>query len=348
MANKLLYECVIWPKRRHTDVKKLIPRQTSGEMRISPIMSTVHVSPFETPPLSATRAFEAFARHGSVTAAAAELGLTQSAVSHQLRALELFLRLTITERRGRKLMLTAEGREYLEAIRPAFAMLRAATSQVRLRAGARDVTISVLPLFAMGWLLPKLEKFMTANPQIAVRVLYAQHRNYSSDAADISVRFGIGQWAGYTCERFLPGAVIPACSADYLSRHGPLERPADIFGRPLVHDEDRGHWARWFQSVGVEAPSELPGPLFEDGLLTRGAAMAGLGAALMRPAMIEHEIRSGALTIMGSHYFDDGRDYYLCMREGEDFPEGAKNLVRWLRQEAGSQEFGPGPVSRKA
>lgn len=297
-------------------------------------MSRIHTSSPESPPLSATRAFEAFARHGSVSLAAEELRLTQSAVSHQLRALEQFLRVSLTERRGRKLMLTSEGREYLEAVRPAFAMLRAATGQVRSRIGPREVTVSVLPLFAMGWLIPRLGRFMAANPGIPVRVIYVQNRNYYSDAAEVSVRFGRGHWQGYACQRLLPGAVVPVCSPVYLDANGPIAKPADLVGRPLIHDENRVHWSQWFQSAGLSVPEELPGALFEDGHLTRAGAVAGLGAALARPALIESELESGALRLVGDHYFDDGRDYYLCTREGDDLSEGARRLVRWMQREA--------------
>jgi DNA-binding transcriptional LysR family regulator len=307
-------------------------------------MNLNHASAFENPPLAAVRAFEAFARHGSVTRAATELGVTQSAVSHQLKALERFLGVTLAERRGRRLALTVDGRKFVETVRPAFAMLRAAANQMRLHAAEREAAISALPVFAVGWLIPRLGRFMAANPEVPVRVIYAQNRNYSSDAADISVRFGVGEWSNYVCERFLPGAVTPACSPQFLRRYGPFAQTADLLRAPLIHDEDQGHWARWFQSAGVAVMRESAGPLFEDEHLTRAAALAGLGAALVRPALIENDLERGNLVLLNGHYFDDGRDYYLCVRDGDDVSDGAKRLARRLRREVQSRSTNPAPT----
>ncbi|MEM1506511.1 LysR substrate-binding domain-containing protein, partial [Domibacillus sp. 8LH] len=83
-------------------------------------------------------------------------------------------------------------------------------------------------------------------------VLYAHHRNYRSDASDLSIRFGTGDWPGYRCERLLPGAMVPMCSPSFLKRHGPFRTPADLARAPLVHDEDRSTWVNWLQGAGVK------------------------------------------------------------------------------------------------
>jgi LysR family glycine cleavage system transcriptional activator len=150
------------------------------------------------PPLRAVRAFEAFARLGSVTAAATELDITASAVSHQLQLLETFVQTPLTVRQGRMLGLTDEGRDYYRSISTAFSVLRSATGFVRDRSSLRQITISLIPLFGMGWFIPRLETFLSSNEDVDVTVLYANHRNYRSDAADLSIRFGTGDWPGYT------------------------------------------------------------------------------------------------------------------------------------------------------
>jgi len=180
------------------------------------------------PPLRAVRAFEAFARHGSVTAAAAELDITPSAVSHQLQLLETFVQTPLTVREGRMLALTDEGRDYYRSISTAFSVLRSATGFVRDRTSRRQITISLIPLFGMGWFIPRLETFLSANEDVDVTVLYANHRNYRSDAADLSIRFGTGDWPGYTSTRLMSGAVVPVCSAAFRRRHGPFRKPADL------------------------------------------------------------------------------------------------------------------------
>jgi DNA-binding transcriptional LysR family regulator len=136
-------------------------------------------------------AFEAIARLGSVTLAAQELAISPSAVSHQLRVLEGYLQMPLTERQGRRLVLSQHGRDY-RSIRAAFNVLRQATEHLVEQAQTRQVTISLIPLFGMGWFIPRLPAFMRANPQTEINVVYANHRNYLSDASDMSIRFGTG------------------------------------------------------------------------------------------------------------------------------------------------------------
>ena len=180
------------------------------------------------PPLRAVRAFEAFARLGSVTAAAGELDITPSAVSHQLQLLEAFIQTPLTVREGRLLALTDEGRDYYRSISAAFSVLRSATRFVRDRSSLRQITVSLIPLLGIGWFIPRLHAFLADNTDVDVTVLYAHHRNYRSDASDLSIRFGTGDWPGYRCERLLPGAMVPMCSPSFLKRHGPFRTPADL------------------------------------------------------------------------------------------------------------------------
>ncbi|MEM5404878.1 MULTISPECIES: LysR substrate-binding domain-containing protein [Paraburkholderia] len=292
-----------------------------------------NIERFNDPPLRALRAFEAFARHASVTAAAAELDITPSAVSHQLQLLESFLQTPLTARAGRALALTDEGRDYYRSISTAFSVLRSATGFVRDRSSRRQITISLIPLFGMGWFIPRLHDFLAANDDVDVTVLYANHRNYRSDAADLSIRFGTGEWPGYASERLMSGAVVPVCSVPFRRRYGPFRKPADLASVPLVHDEDRSTWANWLQSAGVRHVARLVGPLFEDGQLTLSATRASLGAALLRAPLIARELESGDLVKLFDQELDDGRHYYLCRRLDTDQPEGAQRLAAWLSEQ---------------
>jgi LysR family glycine cleavage system transcriptional activator len=282
------------------------------------------------PPLRAVRAFEAFARLGSVTAAAAELDITASAVSHQLQLLETFVQTPLTVRQGRMLGLTDEGRDYYRSISTAFSVLRSATGFVRDRSSLRQITISLIPLFGMGWFIPRLETFLSSNEDVDVTVLYANHRNYRSDAADLSIRFGTGDWPGYTSTRLMSGAVVPVCSAAFQRRYGPFRKAADLAAVPLVHDEDRSTWVNWLQRAGARHVTRTVGPLFEDGQLTLNATQAGLGAALLRAPLTGRELGSGELVKLFDQELDDGRHYYLCHRADADLPDGAERLAQWL------------------
>lgn len=288
------------------------------------------------PPLRAVRAFEAFARLGSVSRAAAELDITPSAISHQLQLLEGFVHTPLSLRQGRNLVLTDEGRDYYRSISAAFSVLRSATGVVRNRTALRQVSISLIPLFGIGWFIPRLSQFVAANDDVDVNVLYAHHRNYHSDAADLSIRFGVGDWAGYANTKLLSGKVVPVCSRDFLKRHGPIRHPEDLATLPMVHDEDRSAWVTWLRQAGVPNVHRAVGPLFEDGQLTLNATQAGLGIALLREPLIERELASGTLIRLFDMALDDGRDYYLCSRTDTDLPNGAQRLARWIEQEMGA------------
>ena len=209
-------------------------------------------------------------------------------------------------------------------------MLRSATGVVRNRTALRQVTISLIPLFGIGWFIPRLSNFLAANEDVDVNVLYAHHRNYLSDAADLSIRFGAGDWPGYRSTRIMSGKVVPVCSVDFLKLHGPIESAAALADLPLLHDEDRNTWVNWLQRAGVRHVTRAVGPLFEDGQLTLSAAQAGLGAALLRAPLIQRELAAGSLIQLSNETLDDGRDYYLCTRADSDLPDGARRLADWL------------------
>ena len=214
-------------------------------------------------------------------------------------------------------------------------MLRQATEHLAEQAQTRQVTISLIPLFGMGWFIPRLPAFMRANPQTEINVVYANHRNYLSDASDMSIRFGNGQWAGYQSEKLISGQMVPVCSRAFLRVHGHIDTPEQLLQMPLLHDEERTSWPQWFQLQGVKRSLRRSGPLFEDGLLTLAGVQAGLGCALMREPLIAPYLESGELVKIFDSPIDDGRDYYLCVRADSEMTEDGKLLQNWLRRAAG-------------
>ncbi|WP_397449021.1 LysR substrate-binding domain-containing protein [Pseudomonas sp. NA-150] len=283
------------------------------------------------PPLRAVRTFEAFARHGGVNAAAREMDVSPSAVSHQLRLLETFLRQPLTARQGRNLVLTDEGREYYRAIRSAFAVLRSATDHVREKSAMRQVTVSLIPLFGINVFIPRLPGFLAENPGLEINVTYANHRSYPSDAADISIRFGTGHWPGYHSEPLISGAMGVYCGRALLQQHGLINSPEALVDLPLLHDEERGSWAQWFQAAGVKHPAALNGLLFEDGQLALTATLTGLGCALLREPLVLPYLASGELVKLFDQTVDDGRQYYLCRRADSELSREGMSLYSWLK-----------------
>lgn len=293
-------------------------------------MNPIHL---ERLPLPALRAFEAFARLGNIGLAAAELGITASAVSHQLSALEEFLERPLTQRQGRHLQLTAEGRQYFEVVSPAFSLLQSATAQLRRNQLPRRVTVSALPLLANVWLLKRLGAFSRLHAGIDIQLQYARYRNYSSDAADLSIRFGTGRWPGYESEKLLSGTAYPFASPAFVQRHGPLLDAIDIHRAPLIHDGKTEQWANWISEAGLIPPAPLRGLVCEDGMLTRSAMLADLGVALTRPPLIEDDLRAGRLVQLSERGLEDGQDYHLCVRTAAAPPPApVRQLADWLRR----------------
>ncbi|AIC20702.1 MULTISPECIES: LysR substrate-binding domain-containing protein [Pseudomonas] len=284
------------------------------------------------PPLRAVRTFEAFARHGGVNAAARELDVSPSAVSHQLHLLESFLQQPLTLRQGRNLILTEEGREYYRAIRSAFAVLRSATEHVREKSATRQVTISLIPLFGINLFIPRLAEFLRDHPELDINVTYANHRSYPSDAADLSIRFGTGHWPGYHSEPLISGAVTPYCSRAFLERHGPIDSPQALSELPLLHDEERGTWGQWLQAAEVRHATALNGLLLEDGQLALTATLTGLGCSLLREPLVAPHVASGELVKLFDLEVDDGRQYYLCRRANSELSTEGVELYEWIKR----------------
>ncbi|WP_420134349.1 LysR substrate-binding domain-containing protein [Rhodopseudomonas sp.] len=282
------------------------------------------------PPLTSVRAFEAVARLGGATAAARELGVSPSAISHQLALLDDFMRQPLTRRQGRGLVLTDAGREYFRSVRTAFAVLRGATDQMREGSRSTEVRLGVIPLFARAWLFRNMQDFLDHNPDIDLNISYTHHRNYVSDSADLSVRFGEGRWKGYESHRILSGAIAPFCSPAFLARNRDAGAdPKSLRDYALIHDQDRGGWQQWWDLHGVEGePSS--GLLVEDGNLALQAALDGLGIALLRPSLVDVFVDEGRLSRLFDDQLEDGRDYYLCHLVQQPLSEAEGRLVTWI------------------
>ena len=152
------------------------------------------------PPLNALKVFDAAARHLSFTRAAEELFVTQAAVSHQIKALEDFLGLKLFRRRNRSLLLTEEGQSYYLDIKEIFSALNDATRKLQARSAKGALTVSLLPSFAIQWLVPRLTSFNQQHPGIDVRIQAVdREEDKLADDVDIAIFYGRGELAGSTC-----------------------------------------------------------------------------------------------------------------------------------------------------
>jgi LysR family glycine cleavage system transcriptional activator len=262
------------------------------------------------PPLAALRPFEAAARLESFSKAADELHLTHGAVSHQVRALEEHLGTPLFHRHGKRVTLTQAGRTFAERVRAALGEIAQAADQARAGRRTNRLTVSVLPSFASRWLMPRLIRFMDANPEIEINVFATSAMaNFAADDVDIAIRFGVGPWPPLACEKILEDEVFPVASPKM--NKGRLPKAAkEILGMRVIR-EDRDYWKEWFAAAGVEIDGPLGGPSFNDATYALQAAMRGEGVAMTRRSLVGDDIERGALVQLFPLTVKTKESYYL-------------------------------------
>jgi LysR family glycine cleavage system transcriptional activator len=271
--------------------------------------------PLANVPLSAFRVFEAAARQGSFTRAAEELGITQAAVSWQVRALERRLEQVLFNRLPKEVTLTVPGERLARAATEAMSVLRAAVSDLAETA-ENVLALTTTGSFATQWLAPRIGGFQIAHPRIAVRVEATARRvNLMRENVDAAVRPGSGDWTGLESVYLFPAAVAPVCTPEFAQRHGELARPEDLLSAPLIGlPED---WAAWFGAAGV-AVSDVPTRLSvvaKQQTFEVASALVGRVAALASPIYFAAEIQTGRLIqpFATMLHFDLG--YWLTYRK---------------------------------
>jgi len=262
------------------------------------------------PPLSALRAFEAAARHGSFKRAATELGVTPTAISHQVRQLEERLGLSLFERRTRQVVATAAGRRLFPVLRDGFDAFAEAVEALRVPSGRRVLTLSATTAFTARWLVPRLGGFRAAFPDLDLR-LHASEAvvDLHAGEADAAVRYGSGPYPDLVAEPLLQERFAPLCSP----RLG-LRVPGDLRGVTLLHGEWRQptprtpSWRLWCAQAGVQGIDLEAGITFTDDSHLAQAAVAGQGVALLSLVLAADLLAEGLLVqpfgpaLEGEHY----------------------------------------------
>src|SRR5271165_4297189 len=233
------------------------------------------------PSLNGLRAFEAAARHMSFTRAAAELNVTQTAISHQIRRLEQQLGVALFLRGNRTLGLTREAQDYLPQVRSAFEDLRRATERLRRPENDGVLTVSTTASLAAKWLVTRVAAFQDVNPGIEVRITTSAHLvDFRREEIDLAVRYGRGHWPGLRARWLMAEDIFPVCSPALLRAAKPLRQPADLVHHTLLHaTASREDWQLWLTAAGLpvsgaarhELRSKLHGDPGGDGRARRGA-----------------------------------------------------------------------------
>jgi LysR family transcriptional regulator, glycine cleavage system transcriptional activator len=286
------------------------------------------------PPLGALRAFEAAAKHLSFTRAAAELCVTQAAISHQIRQLEDWLGMRLFERRGHRLTLTVKGQTYLPELSDALDRLAAAT----LRLVERDeqpLRVTVLPSFASQWLVPRLGAFRKMHPQIDVRLeSSAELWTFETERFDLGIRSGLGKWTGLRADMIARETLSPVCSPLLLQSPSPIRIPADLRHASLLFDTPRDASRRWFDVAGVDGPELDAGLSFDDASLALRAAVDGQGVALGRLMLAADDLRRGRLVQPFNLVLPNDYSYWLVYQQPSLSKPHVAAFRSWLLSEA--------------
>lgn len=281
------------------------------------------------PPLHCLQALEAVARHGTVVAAANELCVTPSAISHRLRQLEEWLGQPLIGR-PQPLTLTPYATQYADAARAALAGL-AALPPPRTSKLAR-LQVAVPPTFARNILVPRLADFTRRQPEVELELhLAIPLLDVKAGEADVEVRFGAGQYADAgECELLLAEPVFPVASPLYLKRIGAIDTPAALTRATLLRSPLEP-WRPWFAAVGLDWPEPAGGVQYNDVGLLMEAAVAGHGIALGRRTIVGHWLAAGLLAEVLPLAADSPHAYWLLYDRATLAREEVRVFIDWLR-----------------
>ncbi|MGH8729604.1 MAG: transcriptional regulator GcvA [Burkholderiales bacterium] len=304
------------------------------------------------PPLNSLRAFEAAARNMSFKKAAQELNVTPAAISHQIKALEDHLEVSLFRRVTRGLELTEAGAKCLPKLREGFDSLAEAVESIRVRKEAKILKVNVPPSLAAKWLAPKLYRFMNAHPEMDVRIAASMSLIDGQDApndgeeeSDIEIRFGLGNYPGFRVDKLFPICLVPLCSPKLLEGEHPLRAPEDLRHHVLLHDDtlalapQHPGWEMWLEAAGVSGVDPTRGSHFSHASLALAAAVDGLGVAVNLSVLAAEHIAAGHLLVPFEPGIPLTSAYYLLTPETKESDPKLAAFRQWLLNEAQAHEM---------
>jgi LysR family glycine cleavage system transcriptional activator len=295
------------------------------------------------PPLNALRAFEAAARHLSLTRAAQELHVTAGALSHQIRGLEDLLGQKLFERRVRSIALTPAGKLLYPGLQTGFARIQEAVAGLGAVGDQRVLVISTAPGFTAKWLAPRLYRFAAAHPDIDVRVSSSfGYANFTTDGIDVALRNfvrGAAPDPALVIEKLVEVSLVPVCSPRLSAAHGPFAGPAALARVPLIHDDTLAlrpevpTWADWFRAAGIQGVDVSRGLRFNSTDHALDAAGEGAGVLLAHDLLAYDELRTGRLVIPVARPMSTGRAYYFVCPKRRSESRQVQAFRAWIKQE---------------
>ncbi|WP_042877477.1 LysR substrate-binding domain-containing protein [Cupriavidus necator] len=287
------------------------------------------------PPMKAIVAFESVARTKSVSRASEELGLTASAVSHQISNLEDAIGQALFFRQGRGLVLTPVGEQYLRDITGALAELSRATERASSQSDVQILRVHSSPSFGLMWLLPRLESFQADNGDIQLNLSCSyEDVSFTSGYYDVDIRHGYAHWRDLQVRTLRKETITPLASPAYLARHA-IQSPADLLAQRLIYSETPlVQWQQWFARFGVPTDRKTFDFTFDRSYMSLETAVLGLGVALESTLLASVLIRKGALVPMfdASHAVEVGSHHLVYPAQNADLPR-VERFLAWVERQ---------------
>lgn len=280
--------------------------------------------------------FEAAGRLSSFTAAAAELGMTQAAVSYAIGRLEAQLATPLFSREHRRVRLTEAGQRFLADVSLGLQHIQRSAEQLRSAAAGPHVTLSASTAFAAFWMVPRLQKFREDLPGIDLRIQTSDRDlDLAAERIPLGIRGGTAQdWPHYDLRPLAPEEIWPVCSAGYVARFGRPETVADLLSHRLIHLEEPFRpattWAEWFSSAGIDGRRTPKGLTINDYVLVIQSVFEGQGIALGWRHLVERQVATGALIRLTDHALSTGKAFNVAWQKDVALSEPARRVRDWL------------------
>jgi LysR family glycine cleavage system transcriptional activator len=303
------------------------------------------------PPLSALRAFEAAARHLSLTQAARELHVTPGALSHQIRGLEELLGVKLFERKVRAIALTAVGRQLYPGLQTGFAQIRDAVESLDVASQPNVLVVSTSPGLTSKWLAPRLYRFGALHPDIDVRISSSlNNSNFTTDRVDLALRnmsIDPAPDRMLDVELLFELSFVPVCSPKLLEQHGPVKIADDLARMPLIHDETLkarvavADWSDWFKAAGVPTVDLRRGLRFNSTDHALSAAGEGAGVLLAHDLLAYDDLCTGRLVIPVRQSIAPGRAFHLVRLKARRPTPAMTAFTHWIKDEIAALDWRP-------
>ncbi len=300
------------------------------------------------PPLRCLKAFDAVARYNSITRAASEENVTQSAISQSISQLEGLLHTRLLDRSLRPAVLTEQGRAFHRTISEAFGRVALEVDELRVsnRATKNTITISCNLGFATYWLMPRLSEYSLRYPDITLNVMTTyQGAAELRPGVDFAIRFGDGQWPDGVGDPLFQEVLIPTCSQNFLNRNGPIDGPEGVARQNLIYvdvtDPSWPDWSTYFESLGVTSPSRSKGSHFSNYVQAVQATLAGEGIMLGWRSVVGDLVSTQQLTAAVDAPVKLASGYHVLISRQSKTKKTTLDFVAWLRKTASEEpDFG--------